>query len=315
MTTSGTASGNVDGSTFTPTAAEYEPISGIMTTTIGAHSLRPGDKVRLLDNSFTFRCAQDNYATTHTYPRPGSDPFAGQPITILQVTATTITLNVGNAGTGTSTHQFVSALPNSVIEVTNGAPTHITDELVRPGLATDPVYKYIGTFGTTLEVGDEMIGTTSGATGIIEGITSPYGAQDQLTLSQVDGKFVAGEKLRIVDKFSVVAMRFGDAANLLEANKEFIAAEAVTRMKANFPDFQVPGGDVNCTDDIVDVTEAVAFNLQYGGNSRVYDATEVYVGASSLNYIETEKVQSAYAYDQAKQIAVQVVVNAAVQVG
>ena len=38
-----------------------------------------------------------------------------------------------------------------------------------------------------------MIGTTSGATGIIEGITSPYGAQDQLTLSQVDGKFVAGE--------------------------------------------------------------------------------------------------------------------------
>ena len=314
VTTSGTASGNVDGSTFTPTAAEYEPISGIMTTTIGAHSLRPGDKVRLLDNSFTFRCAQDNYATTHTYPRPGSDPFAGQPITILQVTTTTITLNVGNAGTGTSTHQFVSALPNSVIEVTNGAPTHITDELVRPGLATDPVYKYIGTFGTTLEVGDEMIGTTSGATGIIEGITSPYGAQDQLTLSQVDGKFVAGEKLRIVDKFSVVAMRFGDAANLLEANKEFIAAEAVARMKANFPDFQVPGGDVNCTDDIVDVTEAVAFNLQYGGNSRVYDATEVYVGASSLNYIETEKVQSAYAYDQAKQIAVQVVVNAAVQV-
>ena len=64
----------------------------------------------------------------------------------------------------------------------------------------------------------------------------------------------------------------------------------------------------------MDVTEAVAFNLQYGGNSRVYDATEVYVGASSLNYIETEKVQSAYAYDQAKQIAVQVVVNAAVQV-
>ena len=50
-------------------------------------------------------------------------------------------------------------------------------------------------------------------------------------------------------------MRFGDAANLLEANKEFIAAEAVARMKANFP-LQVPGGDVNCTDDIVDVTEA-----------------------------------------------------------
>lgn len=315
VTTSGTASGNVDGSTFTPTAADYEPISGIMTVTIGAHSLRPGDKVRLLDNSFTFRCASDNYASTITHPRPGSDAVAaGNALTILQTTSTSITLNVGNAGTGVFTHQFVSALPNSVIEVTNGAPTHITDELVRPGLATDPVYKYIGTFGTTLEIGDEMIGTTSGATGIIESITSPYGAEDQLTLSQVDGKFVAGEKLRIVDKFSVVAMRFGDAANLLEANKEFIAAEAVARMKANFPDFQVPGGDVNCTDDIVDVTEAVAFNLQYGGNSRIYDATEVYVGASSLNFIETEKEQSVYAYEQAKAIALQVVVNAAVQV-
>ena len=314
VTTAGVASANVTGSSFTPTSAEYEPISGIMTTTIGTHGLRPGDKVKLLDNSFTFRCAQDNYTTTHTYPRPGSDPFAGESITILQVTATTITINVGNAGTGTSAHQFVSALPNSVIEVTNGSPTHITDELIRPGIATDPVYMYIGTFGTTLEIGDEMIGTTSGATGIIGEITSPYGSQDQLTLTQVDGKFISGEKLRIVDKFSVVSMRFGDAANLLEANKEFIAAEAVARMKTNFPDFQVPGGDVNCTDDIVDITEAIAFNLQYGGNSRIYDATEVYVGASSLNYIETEKVQSAYAYDQAKQIAVQVVVNAAVQV-
>ena len=37
----------------------------------------------------------------------------------------------------------------------------------------------------------------------------------------------------------------------------------------------VPGGNQNCIDDIVDVIEAVAYNLAYGANSEVYDAATV----------------------------------------
>ncbi|AFK66261.1 structural protein [Synechococcus phage S-CBM2] len=219
-----------------------------------------------------------------------------------------VSYNVGDyVYSGSYSYRVVTAGTSTI------APSHISENVVQPS-PTDPAYQYIGTHGTTLEIGDELIGTESGAIGIISEITSPYGAEDQLTISQVDGKFRTGEKLRIVDKYTVVAARFADGSNLLEANKEFIAAEAVARSHVQF-DYIVPGGDQNCIDDVIDVTEAVAFNLKYGGNSKVYDAAEIYVGAgASLNFIETEKEQAEYVYEQARLIALDVITNTPVQV-
>ena len=69
-------------------------------------------------NSINFQCSQDNYATTHQYPRPGTDPIAGVGTPITGVGDTTITLFVG-IGTD-SDHRFVAGLSSATNAVRAG---------------------------------------------------------------------------------------------------------------------------------------------------------------------------------------------------
>ena len=103
------------GTTYTPTNATYDPTTGIMVVTIGAHSLTPGRKVLVSEGGITFSCGTDGNVINISHPRP-TDPVFKSPIEILDVTATTITTNVGRSFY-TGIHTFVSALPNSVIEM------------------------------------------------------------------------------------------------------------------------------------------------------------------------------------------------------
>ena len=73
---------------FTPTAADYNAATGDMIVTVGQHGLGVGRNVVLENNSFTFICDQDGGATQHTYPRAGSDPYAGASIAITAVGST-----------------------------------------------------------------------------------------------------------------------------------------------------------------------------------------------------------------------------------
>jgi len=105
---------------FTPTGATYNPATGQLVITIGANTLAIGDYIGITTGGITFRCAQDNYATLHPYPRAsgapnsyGTDPFSNAPIRIIARTGTTITVNVG-ISSNTTTHVFYSALANSV---------------------------------------------------------------------------------------------------------------------------------------------------------------------------------------------------------
>ena len=103
-----------------------------------------------------------------------------------------------------------------------------------------------------------------------------------------------------------------DAGNLLKDNKNLIAAEAVYQMlqdatvgiPAGFAG--VPGGDQNCIDDIVDVIEAIAYNLTYGANSEVWDAANLYVNTVHL---DGEEPQAVWAFNKAKELAADIIVN------
>ena len=77
---------------FTPSFADYNPSTGDLDITIGQHGLGVGRSVTLLDNSFAFTCALDGNNSTHTYPRPGVDPYAdSQSIEITAVGSTSHT--------------------------------------------------------------------------------------------------------------------------------------------------------------------------------------------------------------------------------
>lgn len=100
--------------------------------------------------------------------------------------------------------------------------------------------------------------------------------------------------------------RWIDAHDLILGNKELIAEVAVARMLANFPGFSVPGGNQNCIDDIVDVLEAIAFNVKYGSNNKVYEAAEIYITGQ---HVEGEEDQAVYAFLQARDMAIQAMRN------
>ena len=97
-----------------------------------------------------------------------------------------------------------------------------------------------------------------------------------------------------------------DGANLLLNNKEFIAAEALHIYKTANPGFTPHQTDADCTDDIKDVIEAIAYDIKYGGNSRVYDAA-TYAIAYDDSPTTASQVNGIYA--EAQTIAGSVIQN------
>jgi len=98
------------GGTLTATTdTTYTGSTGILSiVTTTNHGLVNGNTVTIANNSLTFRCSLDNYATLHTYPR-STDPISGINTAVTRVNDTTFTVNVGQAqaeyirdiGTGT----------------------------------------------------------------------------------------------------------------------------------------------------------------------------------------------------------------------
>ena len=103
-------------STHTVTAAQYNPVSGIMTVFVGtANSFSSGDKVRFDNDSLTFTCALDGHTANKTYPRSGSgsttDPFSGKWRSISGIGSTSFEVQVLDTipSSYTGIHTFVSA--------------------------------------------------------------------------------------------------------------------------------------------------------------------------------------------------------------
>ena len=105
-----------------------------------------------------------------------------------------------------------------------------------------------------------------------------------------------------------------DATNLIKANKNLIAAEAVAIMNdlSKFGEFQVPGGSVNCEDDIKGVIDAVLHDLLFNCNEKVYDAAELYIEPenNSLRHIESEWEASVTTYKIVRDLLILTMRNA-----
>ena len=86
---------------------------------------------------------------------------------------------------------------------------------------------------------------------------------------------------------SSVLNRYADAGNLIESNKLFLAYEAYALMLQNNPGFVTPTGNViDCIDDVVDILDAIIYNVKFGGNNQVFDAALLYQNEPTLIAIE-----------------------------
>ena len=132
------------------------------------------------------------------------------------------------------------------------------------------------------------------------------------------GQFQPGDKIRNKKIYfnnssmrTVFDTRSYDAASLLRKNSRFIAEEAVGIMKDYYPSFTVPSvnGDRDCEDDIVDIINVIAYQLEYDGNSEVWDAAATYVQGNSIYHVNGEVPQAVYAMEQARDLMIKIIRN------
>ena len=100
---------------FTPTAATYDPTTGLLVLTIGSHTIKAGDQIKIAPYSLNFSCDYDSHTTNHPYPR-STDPVYNKDITVEAVTSDTLTVKVltNTPSTNTTAHTFVSADQNCI---------------------------------------------------------------------------------------------------------------------------------------------------------------------------------------------------------
>ena len=105
---------------FTPSAATFDPATGVMELTIGTHSLTTDHFIKIAPLGLTFTCAHDSHGSNHSYPRSGgADTVYNKSVAITAVSATTITVNVGTSS-NTTAHTFVSATTNCITHDVSG---------------------------------------------------------------------------------------------------------------------------------------------------------------------------------------------------
>ncbi len=272
------------------TDATYDSETGMLTLTLGSPlNLEVGHVVRIPPNSLKFTCSRDNHATVHTYPR-STDPAGNSTnITVVSVTDTTFTVGVGTGGgrgTGASVTANVGAGGTLTSFVIGAAGTNY----VNPHLsAPDPSYDSLPVVG----VYRRGVGNTT-VTGIGLSVSLDMGPSVGIGSDN----------------------RFADAADLIEKNKLFIGDLAARRMKNRYTSYNYPAGftEQDCIDDVVDVLEATAHNLKYGGNDRTYDAANLFVNGvfSTPAPVTGEETQVIYAFMQASDMARKVIRNAKV---
>merc|ERR1712093_419142 len=92
-----TDSGN---NSYNVTDATYDDSTGdLVLTTPAASALSVSDTITFSPNSIKFTCVADNHSTEHSYPRT-TDPVYNTPVSVTNVTGTTITVNVGPVSGG-----------------------------------------------------------------------------------------------------------------------------------------------------------------------------------------------------------------------
>ncbi len=292
---------------FTPVApTTYAEDTGLLTLSIGSHSLTTASRVSLARESIIFTCADDGNDRQIAYPDPGNATAYDQVLAVEAVTATTITVNVGASPAGQQyAHTFVSAAANAVTELdyTTGDCADVystignlidilTDTLTNANLSS-PV-DHLASVTKVAPVFEFQGGTVNAYLETDFTVNYQDTVNDLIYTNQIDGD---GQ------------YRFRDAAGLIRANRTPIVDKAAADMITRYPDLaqdmprnQSGGstdGTIRCKTDLGQILDAVANDIENGGNRNTVTAGNFYVGASGeLQHIRLQAFQSIYAHDR-----------------
>ena len=282
--------------------------------------------VRIANESLQFSC---NYGGggTASYPRP-TDPIGTQgkmkdiPVEAVATDAITVNALNGTAPTDLSTHAW-QGLSTYQFQPTDIAYTPTTGEMVitvtgHPLIKGDRIFFANNSLTFTCGLDNNQtqhtyprVGDPSeGAWHTIDAVTTDTFtvnvgvSSDTSTHTFVSATSTAVTRAVVsygVYKYSKVA----DAGNLLRLNQNFIATTAYGRMQADNPSFSTTY-KTKCLRDTNLIIDAVADNVEFGGNDAVYEAAKFYVETVHLQGEEGESVQ---VFNHARDICRQVMRN------
>ena len=138
----------------------------------------------------------------------------------------------------------------------------------------------------------------------------PYPTYPEETAGGGDGNFAGGGVVEPRDTYyeNASGNKAYNAADEIRNNIRFIATTAVGRAVSQYPSLAFGGyGYQSCVDDVVDVLEALVFNLSHGGNNKMWYATEFYItDNNAIQHISQQATEVKYVFEQARDIAIQV---------
>ncbi|AGN33923.1 structural protein [Synechococcus phage S-CAM8] len=107
--------------------------------------------------------------------------------------------------------------------------------------------------------------------------------------------------------------RVYNAAESIRLNKDFIAKETVYLLLQQYPSLTIPGGNVNCEDDIRDILDSIIEDLHNGSNNHMWDSSALYVDRTvnpvTLNHVETEIAETIWAYNKVDEMLQYIITN------
>ena len=264
-----------------------------------------GSSVFLSGNSIKFTCDKDGNEEIASYPRT-TDPAYSKVIRVTDSVAnTSITVNVGKSGSDDQyVHTFSAADSNAVTQskystqdctdvytTTGNLMDIVTDTLEQANLPS-PVDHLASV--ARVEAAQEFAGGR-----VDEYIDTPFdvsyhdATNDILYANQVDAD---------------TQYRFRDAADLIRANRGVILDKSSYDMLARYPDLALDmprntdgsgAGTLRCQQDIGLIIDAIANDLESGGNRNIVTGAKFYIGQSGeLQHIRLQVFQSVYAHDR-----------------
>ena len=271
-------------------------------TTQGSSIVDVGDTSGLLIGMKVDQYEFNSTNFTNGKLNPGAQPVTFNPVIPSDVYIKNIVddtkIELGNVGSKLNSGLSVSANLNS-------SSTYLYFQLPKTTSLLDSESNLVGSWAATPAKRDETI--IQDQSGNDWNTIGGKGYPECSGISTIIQEYFVNIFLILNQGLTPIGGKEIDASNLILANKELIAAEAVDRMLIEYPGFTVPGGNQNCTDDVEKILEAIAHDVKFGGNSQVYDAALIY--ATQPNLLAGEREQSTYVYTQARDLAIKAMRN------
>jgi len=305
---------------LTPTNASYNPATGLLILTVSSHGLTTSNYISIDPESLTFTCTSDGNYRQLKHPRVSDTRAYNRVLPIVSTTVNTFTVNVGvSPADAQFTHTFVSAAANSV-NVLNYSTTDCTDVKDTIANLLDILIDTITiaqTPNVTYPTGD-YLGSLTRVAPVYEYLGAYVDAYysvpfDIDQVNNVDDYIVT----RRIDTAS--RNRFYDAANLIRYNREAIVDKTAYDMLQKYPELALtmPGnedgdgsGTERCKTDLGLLLDAVAKDIQYGGNFNTVTGVKFYIkNNGEIQHVRLQLLQSLYAHERLGYYAKQAVIG------